>query len=147
MTLKVNANGEIVEASRNYGWDGSAWRKLPLVWGYSERYVERELNTNADAGTNTLTFTTVPTGEVWYIMGGLAYNSTSAFDQLSWIHRGTGTPILMRRVVSPAQDEEIVLLAPVVLKPGDYLQAEFKGCTAGDTIATFAWGYKMKIAE
>ena len=147
MTLKVNANGEIVEASRNYGWDGSAWRKLPLVWGYSDRYIERELNSNADAGANTLTFSTVPAGEVWVIEGGTAYNSTSGNDQIYWNHAGTGIAIRLRRVNAPSANEEVRIESRVILKADDAMQAYFTGCTAGDTIAAYVWGYKMKIAE
>jgi len=147
MTLKVNANGEIVEASRNYGWDGSAWRKLPLVWGYSDRYVEREANTNADAGLNALTFTTIPADEVWFILGGLAYNTTSSNTVVEWLHTGSVEDMRLRRSMATAANDEIRLDTMIVLKPGDTLQVNFNGCTAGDTIVAYAWGYKMKIAE
>jgi len=129
-----------------WGWDGSAWRKLPLVWGYSDHYSQRVYTVNAATGVNALTFTAVPVGEVRVILGMTAYNNTSTITRVEFKVWAAAIPITLYWEDTPVLQDLVKFYGNVVLKAGNYLQASFSGCTAGDDLWGYAWGYKMKVA-
>lgn len=129
------------------GWDGAAWRKLSLLWGYSDRYTEYETSANVDAGLNILTFTTVPTGEVWTITHAAMWADQSN-PTLIGFYLWDGT--LAQKLSTAAYPTAFLthhLPAPITLKAEDKLQAYFFSCAANDDIYATAFGYKMKVTE
>ena len=60
------------EQGMSRGWIGSAWQKAPLTLGYSAKIDEQVADTSAAAGSNTLSGTAVPSGEVWVIQAACA---------------------------------------------------------------------------
>ena len=129
-----------------WGWDGTQWRKLGLLFGYSDRLADQVVNDNASAGTNTLTGTTVPAGEIHVVqmVAATDYNNDTTRIQI----RANGGTVTM-----PLADELTVTAghwvtntANIVLKAGDYLDCNFYGCTAGDDLYLRWWGYKMEAA-
>ena len=129
----------------NWGWDGTQWRKLNLVWGLYEQYYEEEGNPDADAGTNTLDFSTVPPGEVWIITAASAVDVDSAALVVGFILQGTGKYGYLANKVPIAANEICAFQCNWILEPGDNLRAYFLGCTALDDIRAYANGYKMQI--
>lgn len=129
------------------GYDGSAWRKLALVWGYSARYIEKESETAAVAGTRTLTFTTCPAGVVRVVEGIACYNNTTIATRIT-IELVVGAAIHVIHVVpSPPIYQAVSLVHPVVMVEDDSLRARFMGTQVGDTIVANAWGYDMDLTN
>lgn len=130
-----------------WGWIGSVWHKLAMVWGYSDRYLEREMNFNAAAGTDTLTFSVVPAGEVWYIQGICATDAITNITYTLIRVNGDGIDLWLHKKLAPAASETAEYHNPVILKENDFIDVYFSGTVAGDDILAWAWGYKMLIAE
>lgn len=128
-----------------HGHIGGAWQKQPLVWGYSDAVAERVVNTNADAGINTLDTTAVPSGEVHYITSVFATDATSAITVTLLSLRRSSVNYNFRRVASPGAGDSVENANPVILKEGDVIRATFQGCTAGDSISLMVSGYRMDI--
>lgn len=126
-------------------YDGSAWRKSNLLFGYSDRYVEQEVNLNAAAGANLLDFTVVPANEIWIVTHFTSWSSGGGLTRIvNYFHDGT-TQMWIANKISPASYEVVGGMANLVLKEGDKLQARFYNCTLNDDIYSQAMGYKMKI--
>lgn len=129
-----------------HGWDGSAWQKLNLLWGYSDRYAERKVNTDAAAGTNTLDFTAVPAGEVWVVNSIAAVDQNSAITAI-WITANlAGVNYFLLVQASPVAGTWYFWNGNIVMKAGDYIQVFFLGTVLNDDIDARACGYKMKVA-
>ena len=60
-----------------WGFDGTLWRKLPMLWGFTEGWVGEASNASAAAGTNFLELAAVPAGEVWtaYVVSAINVNT------------------------------------------------------------------------
>jgi hypothetical protein len=128
-----------------WGWDGSQWRKLTLQFGYTGIYVSQVVNTNLAAGTNNLSDTAVPAGEIHVITNILI--------------RYVGTPPtqIAARIVSGAVIVDLfVVRSPVsavsydrqgwwVLGPGDVLRLSITGATATDDALIDIAGFRMTI--
>lgn len=130
-----------------WGWDGSLWRKLPLVWGYSALAGEALSNTNLGAGTNYLNGTAVSAGEVLVVRQvSLRYIGTvpTLIECQSF---GTlGYPVLLHQP-SPVSTQWYYEPCFEILVAGDYMRAYVAGATAGNNFYFRYSGYKMKIAE
>jgi len=129
------------------GWDGSAWRKLPLLWGYSDRYSEKESEDNVAAGTHYLSFTAVPEGEVWVITAYTAYCTTANPSSLRLGVIQGGIELFLAQQIPTVAGVLLPMTGQLVLRKDDYLRAGFLSCALNDDIRAFACGYKMKVAE
>jgi len=129
------------------GWDGSAWRKLPLVWGYSSRWNQQIKEYNASSGEDSLVTATVPAGEVWVLQNAsVQWSGTSCvLLELQANHGVLGTRLYVQR--TPVSGQWELWRGNLVLAAGDYVQAYFWGLTALDNLLLDVSGYKMKIAE
>ena len=128
-----------------HGYIGAAWQKLPMLWGYSDRYVERLEDNNAAAGWNWENLTAVPAGEIWVIQAARADNATSQTTATKIELLSDGPTNTLIKDLLPAAGHHTCWQGAVVLKEGDLIRAEFEGCTAGDDLTTSAWGFKMDI--
>jgi len=128
-----------------WGWNGTAWVKLGVVWGYSDRYAERFDDTAVGASDITQTFATVPAGEVWVITGFSAYAKQTNVTFVYMIANCGVFPLEL--VVNPYTTAYVGLVAPspIILKAGDFLRVIWYGCILGDTVRSAANGYKMKV--
>lgn len=129
------------------GWDGAAWRKMPLVFGYSAQYAEREVATNVDAGAVTMTFSTVPAGEVWVIEHIASYAQQASATSCYIYAVVGGVSILLQYHANPGAYRSTEVTSRVTLKTGDYLVVTWYSAAANDDFVAAALGYKMKIAE
>ena len=130
-----------------WGWDGTQWRKLPMVWGYSDRYVEVTLTEDVAAGKNTVNLTVVPAGEVWVIEsvqgqhGGVAervdFQVGNATDGYHYLGIETQT----------AAGLSVFWTGRATLKAGDKVVIVFRNCAEDEDLIASAWGYKMAVAE
>jgi len=147
MTVKVNANGEIVEASHSRGWDGSEWRKDPLRLGFSEQYVEREVDSGTGA-TLTQLFSIVPAGEVWVVTAFSCYPLDG--DHTASVHLSIydgAVDFIFKRAPSLLQNTSLECPTPLVLEAGDRLRVVWINAANGDSFRSYANGRKILIAE
>lgn len=128
------------------GWDGTAWRKLNLLWGFYAQYMENLSNVNCSVGDNFLNGLVVPAGEVWRVSLCAAVNTCSASTYID-IHIYDGSTFCtVYSKKAPAAGEYVVLNAELTLVEGDCLRARVRGATAGDDFYFRVNGYKMRIA-
>jgi len=129
-----------------WGWDGTQWRKAGLLWGYSDRYVERAKNESAAAGNNNLEGSTVPAGEVWVVQGVAVVNINTATQCNVFLMVGGEGYTLTEQVTLTPFIWYRFAINPVIMKGGDCLRAFFINCQAGDALYMDINGYKMKVA-
>jgi len=129
-----------------WGWDGSQWRKLGLLFGYYDRWVERQRETNAAAGQNSLQTDAVPAGYIYILDAIVTMNLNKAVTHLKRVV-GDGIEVeLSIATAVPTATHDTLFPISIVLKPGDYVKVYFLACDAGDDLFLEVWGYKMKIA-
>jgi len=128
-----------------WGWDGTQWRKLGLLWGYSDRYVERAGNESAAAGYNVLASSTVPAGEVWVVQGVVVKNVNTATQCNAFLVASDTGYALTERVTLTPDTWYCFAINPAIMKAGDYLTTAFFNCQAGDGLYMDINGYKMKV--
>ncbi len=141
----VSSGGRLFTAL--HGWDGSAWRKLPLLFGYSDVYGEWEFEVDVAAGNRTLTFSTVDPGEIWVVTGISAHCVQDNPSRVEFRVSVGGAAIRVKQQAYGVASDTVNWAGELVLKQGDEVTVMFLACVAGDDIYASAWGYKMLIAE
>jgi len=134
-------------AASLHGWDGSQWRKLNLLWGYCDRYAEREALDNVSSGDHTINFTTVPSGEIWVVTHFSMIATTNNPSRFDFMVNTPSAVVILLSTDNPGAAYASGLQVNLILKSGDYLQARFIGCSTGDDLRAYAVGYKMKINQ
>ena len=131
----------------SWGWDLTQWRKLGLLWGYTDRLAERAFDLDAAAGSNTLSLGAVPSGEVWSVSLLTAVDWTSAVTGITvQLFVGADDYYLgLRGVTAAAVSVEIQ--GPIIAKTGDILRVNMGGCTLHDVLAFYVNGYKMAVGQ
>lgn len=128
-----------------WGHDGTQWRKLPLTWGYTDRWHEVVAVANAAAGTNDLLTTAVPAGEVWILQTADCYNANSVSGQSIAPTDGATVTILVQAVAVVVACITVTGFCHIALREGDQIRARFTGCILNDTLSLRVWGYKMAV--
>ena len=127
-------------------FDGTDWVKSNLLCGYNDRWFESVSDLSADAGDNTLSTVAVPPGYLYVLQAISAQNNITDPSSIH-LHVGDGaTAVTVRYQATPGIALPVVWTGKIVLKEGDVADALLRGCTAGDDIFAFFWGYKMKLA-
>jgi hypothetical protein len=130
-----------------WGWDLTQWRKLPLIFGYTDRYAENLGGTKSGAGIYTGSMTAVPAGNIIVANYLMARNTITAPTFIT-LHAYDGTNYyLFTRTATPGAANPVQWDGSFVLKEGDYLEVRVHGCLDADVIEAVVWGYKMAIAE
>lgn len=130
-----------------WGWDGSVWRKLPLVWGYSGVYGQSKTDIDVDAGDVSKAFTTVPIDEVWVVTIFVGWSDQANLEAIEfYLHDGAAYRLVCRKLYTTA-GVTVGVLAPLYVPPEGILKVTFVDCAAGDDVYSTVAGYKMKIAE
>ena len=130
----------------NWGWDGTRWRKLNLVFGYYDTTAELLSNLNADSGQNLLTGTVVPAGYVYVIQAAHAFDNTTDITQIIITAVVSGIAVYMVLENPAGIGIPVVWVGQITLKAGDRMRASFYSCTAGDDIYFAYCGYKMMVS-
>jgi len=128
-----------------WGWDGTQWRKLGLLFGYRATVGENVSNLDAGEGENCLTSTPVPQGEVWVIqdIAGVNVNTSCARIAMYVCRSNREYPLLDQ--TSCSVYIWVIWTGNIVLSEGDCLKIRFFGCTAGDDIHLRYLGYKVSL--
>lgn len=129
-----------------WGWNGTDWVKLPIVFGYYERWAEDLGETKSGAGAFVSASTAVPAGEVWVLQCLHVRNETGARGAVTMFLMGGVDWSACAYVVAPGQGAPVLFQGPVTLREGDSLYVQQLACQDADVIRSAAWGYKMKVA-
>jgi hypothetical protein len=129
------------------GWDGSSWRKLPMLWGYSDAYAETKTSNDVAAGNHFVLSSAVPAGEVWVVENLAGRCSTANPTHLNiGVYDGSTYHHLVSHTLASAW-QVYFHTARCVLKEGWQVYVQFMGCALNDDLNAYFVGYKMKVAE
>jgi len=130
-----------------HGWIGGAWRKQPMLFGYSGQAQVSWGSDNLETGINDVRSTPVPAGKVWVV------------TNLTMIYRGTPPSRLVMRaymsggswviweVSSPGANYFYDHQGWWVLAEGDKLEIHIEGATAGDRAYGYGLGFAVSINQ
>lgn len=128
-----------------WGWDGTRWRKLPLLWGYSDRLAEQKKDLSAAVGTNQLVHTAVPVGEVWKVTLHTVNNANTAVNIQLRGNLGGTDMLIYNHGVPAAGAWNTSLPLDLTFKAGDVIYGQFVACVLNDDIYSHLFGYKMAV--
>lgn len=128
-----------------HGYDGSAWQRLGLLWGYSDRWGEYLGETKSGDGQYSRTTAVVPPGYVYVVQAAYIKNETAARGPMYFRAYDGGIYHPVVGVLAPAQNQIVTLSGPFVLKAGDAMNLAQDSCLNNDTMVAGVWGYKMKV--
>lgn len=131
--------------AQGYGWDLTAWRKLPMLFGYSGVVRQYGVATSTGAGTYRVVCTAVPTGWL-YVMEGFIVAQTDTVNRgiKIGVYNGTsyyGTTTVPVAVPSGWYGHPIHM----VMKEDEQFYAECYFSAAGKVLSLFGVGYSMKV--
>jgi len=129
-----------------WGHDGTQWRKLRLLFGYTDTLRIRKVEANAVAGTNVLESSAVPAGEIWVVSLVRGWDAISAVgtSNIGVVTGGVNYPLDDQ--VAPAAGADARFTGSLVLKEGDKLRFTVWGATAGDVLYLIGLGYEMGVS-
>ena len=130
-----------------WGWTGSAWVKLPILFGYSAPYLETVEDLNADAGDNVLVGSTVPAGEVWVVTSVQLFDEDNDITRIDFHIVLNGDEHHIRCNTTVKKQSGVDLQGFWPMPAGAHGEALFEGVTVGDDLYFTLIGYKMAIAE
>lgn len=130
-----------------WAWDGTVWRKQPLLYGYTSALGARKINNALAAGNNTLDIDAVPADEIWVVTNlAMRYTGTAPT-------RMTVTLTIDSIGYSTYRQETVVTQEVYdrqgwwVLAEGDQISMVIIGATLNDTAAVWATGFTTSIVE
>lgn len=128
-----------------WGHDGSVWRKLALLWGYTDHWSENLGATKEGDGTYTKTSTAVPAGYVYVVSVISLVNGSGSRGQVNISVVVSGVTVFLHVKVTPAVNIPELFSGNLVLGEGDYVEAKQYSCLNNDVILAGVVGYKMKV--
>ena len=129
------------------GWDGAAWHKLPMVWGFSGTYSVYVEGTAVGAGNATATTVAVPPGYV-YVVRAISYRHSA--PGVCYCDVAMVGDEVVNLIVNAATTQDVYHCEPhldIILGAGDTIVAIVIAPGDGEKIFLRVGGYKMKIAE
>ncbi|MDP2107144.1 MAG: hypothetical protein Q8J76_14200 [Desulfobulbaceae bacterium] len=118
-----------------------------LIFGYYDRYLEEETDTNAGTPYNVKYGAVVPAGEIWVVTAAHAKNATRADNMAIGAGNPTDLYVVALTKSSAGAGEAISFSGTLILKQGDRMRWEWGASWAGDDINWAASGYKMKLSQ
>lgn len=128
-----------------WGWDGSVWRKLGLVWNYEDTLAVAASNLSAAAGQNVLDTAAFGAGFVYVVQAIVGIDITSAPSQIRLLVVSDGNFVPLKQVATPGVDTPVEWTGHITLKAGDKVRVRFQGCTLNDDLWVYVLGYKMAV--
>ena len=130
-----------------WGWDLSAWHKLAMLWGYTDRWAEWLGKTmTADEDFSEVTVA-VPAGYVYVLQLAFIRNAIHARGTMSIRLVVAGTDYIVKLDTAPVATVPMLLVGEFAMKDGDKVRIIHADCLTDDVIDAGVWGYKMKIDE
>jgi len=128
-----------------WSWTGSKWIKGGLPFEYAGVVCGRVVGAGVGAGSNTLLGDTVPANVLWVITAMSAWSGTFNLTsiRLGVLSGGFSYWIAMGgAVLAPAG---FSWSGQAIMVEGDIPSATLTGCTAGDNIYFYYFGYAMRL--
>ena len=129
-----------------WGWDGSQWRKLGILFGYHSTLAQNILNSSAAAGTNVLETAAVSSGEIWVVEAIGVMDVHHAPSGIIFCVRRGGEDYPFHDTTTTAASTWLCWTGRITLGPGDIVKIYILGCTAGDELKLRVLGYKVSLA-
>lgn len=117
------------------------------LWGYHDGLVKVASGVLTGDGDKTIYGAAVPAGEVWRVEGINAWNEDSAFTRLLAVAHHSAADVAVVDNPSPGAGERNCWSGVLTLKEGETINAEFYGCTDGDTVHLVFNGYILELPE
>jgi len=133
-----------VSSALAHGYDGTLWRKLPLLWGYTDRFTQVLSETKSGDGQYSRSSTAVPPGYIHILQIAWIKNESGARGPMYFRPYNGSDYLPVAGLLAPAQNEIATLNGPIVLKPGDFVNLAQDSCLNGDAIMAGIWCYTMK---
>ncbi len=135
-----------LEQANLHGYDGSAWQKLPLLFGYTDRYSEYvEVHLDPDDYYD-ISSTTPPAGYIYVVQSVSIYFTGESMSSLDIYGYNGSENFPLFSQSSPESYYKYLITGNWVLKPGDMIKGAFNNTVNGGWGILTLWGYKMKIA-
>ena len=134
-------------AGMSYGWDGAAWRKLPLLWGFSDVWYENLGGTKEGDGSYAVYTTAVAEGYIYVCQVVSLRNNTGARSEMLFGVYNDSAVVYIHANLTPAQYMPEIFRGFLVLEYPERIRVVHIGCLDGDVLEGGVRGYKMKIAE
>lgn len=120
--------------------------KLPAhPWNYTDTYEDNIYVASAADTVQTLSGSTVPTGEVWVVENIFAIDWTHVPAAVRFYKYNPSTGWQIATRLSPAANIGVDLSGSWKMKAGQYIRATFAGVTIGDELGLQIIGYKMSL--
>jgi len=129
-----------------WGFDGTRWQKLPMVWGFSASYAEEKKNVNMPAGNSNVIGSVVPAGEVWRITGASVMFVSASCTKVKLVYNATPAEVIVQNVIGMVSGLCYPVDVDITAVEGEYVFARFHGMTLADDAFLHLWGYKMAIS-
>lgn len=123
-----------------WGFFGSAWIKLSLLWGYTYRYFDAVDDQNVTIGDHSIDLTAVTTGYILNVRDVGAYCSTASPSHVTFSLMSPGTEYPMRSFAIATADFVYGYTPGWVLEATQFIRVTFYGCGLGDDIYATANG-------
>lgn len=131
--------------SQAHGYDGAAWRKQPIIWGYSDRMSEVVTYFTPGSGDYIMYFTEVPAGEVHLLNTMISQNSHKSVQHEYAISDGTNWFPIYPYGTPAINEFRFTGYIQFVMKGGDQARIIFKANDASNYLTGMIWGYKMEL--
>jgi len=145
-TADLELVSKIVSAGP-HGWIGGAWRRNPLLLGYSG-VVSEAFTTTASNGGDTDTHSTfVPAGEIHHVnFISFFHNDPSARNLIAYaLHAGNTRALAYHANV--AIWVIMVFSTPFVLGPGDNIRVRCQSLANTKTVYGYYWATRVDIDQ
>lgn len=118
-----------------YSYYNSAWVHQSPILGYNGVVSDVVLDTNASAGTNTLSGNAVPSDTIWQIEAINLFDANHAITGSRIVLAGSGgVNIILGEYGALAAASSEIWLGRITMSPGEYIFVYFYGCTSGDDL-------------
>jgi hypothetical protein len=130
-----------------WGWDLTQWRKLPLLFGYSDAWADSTVNNDLDAGANNVDLTAVASGYV-VVLTSLSFVYVGTPPTYVTVQLSLGGSVYqLYRQLAPASNQLYDRQGWWILEAEDFVRCSVVGATLHDDLRVTGTGYAMAIAE
>lgn len=135
----------MLASSLAHGYDGTLWRKLALVWGYSARLAEVDSRTQSGGGNELVELYTVPSGYIAILNATMSRNRDTITTHEHILVADSTEYAIKIYVNNPVGSTAINDNVKYVLSEDDVFQVRYYACTNNDRLITKCWGSLMKV--
>jgi len=99
----------------------------------------------ATTGTNNLDYKNEHATRIYHIQGNVVQNDTTDYTWLGWGVLSGEILYVFDEVITPLKDAWYKTSDEQVITEGETYRARLTGCTAGDVLTMFLWGWWEEV--